>query len=208
MTTVTTKRLSWTMPTRSLRRRCRIQRRRKRRMSFCRIVRVTTRRKRLPRENRTGQEKIRHRKKIKVQEKSVLDDSSDEELDMLHPSRPRTQLRSQTPRKATISNQSLGITPRLTTRQTTKKNLALLHPTRLRTQLRSQAPRKAPKSNQSLRNKDESSDEELDCGGSAEKKSTKDPILSGSKEATTFTRKLDEGATAEKEALVLNENGA
>jgi len=58
------------------------------------------------------------------------------------------------------------------------------------------------------RNKDESSDEELDCGGSAEKKSTKDAILSGSKEAMTFTRKLDEGATAEKEALVLNENGA
>ena len=58
------------------------------------------------------------------------------------------------------------------------------------------------------RNKDESSDEELDYGGSAEKKSTKDAILSGSKEAMTFTRKLDEGATAEKEALVLNENGA
>jgi hypothetical protein len=49
------------------------------------------------------------------------------------------------------------------------------------------------------RNKDESSDEELDCGGSAEKKSTKDAILSGSKEATTLTRKLDEEATAEKE---------
>jgi hypothetical protein len=96
----------------------------------------------------------------------------------------------------------------LTTRQTTKKNLALLHPTRLRTQLRSQAPRKAPKSNQSLRNKDESSDEELDSGGSAEKKSTKDAIFSGSKEATIFTRKLDEGATTEKETLVLDENGA
>ena len=110
MTTVTTKRSSWMMPTRFRRRRCWIQRR-KRRISFCRIVRVTTTRKRLPRENRTGQEKIRHRKKSKVQEKSVLDDSSDEELDMLHPSRPRTQLRSQTPRKATISNQSLGIRP-------------------------------------------------------------------------------------------------
>ena len=96
----------------------------------------------------------------------------------------------------------------MTTRQTTKKNLTLLHPTRLRTQLRSQAPRKAPKSNQSLRNKDELSDEELDSGGSAEKKSTKDAILSGSKEAMTFTRKLDEEATTEKEILVLDENGA
>ena len=58
------------------------------------------------------------------------------------------------------------------------------------------------------RNKDESSDEELDYGGSAEKKSTKDAIFSGSKEATIFTRKLDEGATTEKETLVLDENGA
>jgi hypothetical protein len=58
------------------------------------------------------------------------------------------------------------------------------------------------------RNKDESSDEELDYGGSAEKKSTKDAVLSGSEEATTFTMKLDEETTAEKETLVLGENDA
>ena len=59
-----------------------------------------------------------------------------------------------------------------------------------------------------LRNKDNSSGEELDCGDSAEKKSTKDAVLTDSEEAMTLTRKPDEEATAEKETLVLDENGA
>ena len=59
-----------------------------------------------------------------------------------------------------------------------------------------------------LRREDDLSDEELDCGDSAEKKSTKDAVLSGSEEATTFTMKLDEETTAEKETLVLGENDA
>jgi hypothetical protein len=43
-----------------------------------------------------------------------------------------------------------------------------------------------------LRREDDLSDEELDCGDSAEKKSTKDAVLSDSEEVTTLTRKPDE----------------
>ena len=190
-------------------------------------------------------------KKSKIQEKSVLDDSSDEELDIAPTKKTKdstmkpnseegNEIESKPRNKAVIDDSSdeeeqFDIAPTKKTKDSTttpnseesteieskplsngvlddssdeEEEFDIAQSNKIKDSTAKPSPEEGTEIESEPRSKDNSSGEEVDCGDSAVKKLTKDAVLSDSEEATTLTRKPDEEATAVKETLVLDENGA
>ena len=146
----------------------------------------------------------------KPRNKAVIDDSSDEEEQFDIAPTKKTKDSTTTPN----SEESTEIESKplsngvLDDSSDEEEEFDIAQSNKIKDSTAKPSPEEGTEIESEPRSKDNSSGEEVDCGDSAVKKLTKDAVLSDSEEATTLTRKPDEEATAVKETLVLDENGA